>query len=637
MPTETKAPASTIYVAGFLDIYAFPKTDKELILDRDQLKRALPLKSPLPLNLEHSDRAVVGCVPGVYDLSSGLFCLGRIHSVTFLSLLDSIYNSSNAARITTPSSEERALPTSPRLETLHAWFPGLSLSSLRHSPGDTNTDSNSFLHHVALCALGRRRGTVALYGEDISWLLDQFPTLTPCDRADILRSAARWPAPGATSDNLDAAVDLLVGKAIDASFIKNRMEALVVDRETVGIDKRRTYLKASQTPQAIDCCSEPKDPLKHLPKHADKDLIEVASTDHPQMSSAAEDLIAIPRSTLMNLLHRTLNPSNPPFDHLQQPPSTTGNPETHRQFPQMPHHNQNQPTSSTSPMYQQPQPVPYFSSQQPFQQPPPFPAVPTGGTYPAVPTFPQFHHFTGGPATAPPIFQTPLVFTAPPIQPFINPLEIQSGGTGGYHSNPKPQGTRLSQKRKFEEDVPFPGEEESDHTGRRSTGTQLMDLSKSIVEIQNQLKDIRESTRGLNPELPRGWGIIYPQPPTWPQDTGAPPATTQCGHMMAHQPATLHPSSTSERPGDACATTSNPVGSGQLEKESIEQKKATSPPLKTDPRPETGSAAGPVKGNEDRRQPADSKATEAVVDASMDPDPKSKLQKFFCDELLSKQ
>lgn len=624
--TQSSIYPPTIYVAGFLDVYGFPKTEKGLILDRERLRRCLPLKSVLPLNLEHSDRLVVGCVPGIYDLPSGLFCLGRIHSEPFLSLLDSIYTSSAAARITPSGGLQGELPRSPRLETLHAWLPGLSLSSLQP---DVSEDQNpeSFLQHVALCALGRRRGTIALYGENIDWLLEKFPALTETEKRDILQSATSWPSPGPTSGSLSAVVDLLVAKAIDASFIKNRMEKLAVDRETVGVDRRSTYLKASQIPRETDCLSNSgvQEERSLLATSGESLFRDICS---PSMSSTADDLISIPRTTLMTLLNRTLHGSSGNTPDSFSSASIHGA-DVARPFPvtnPISHHAAQQPTlSNTVPIYQQAQGTPYFPGQVPF--PSQFPNTSSGA-----PTFPthSFGQFSGSPATAPHIFQTPILLT-PPFQHYVNSGDPHIGETPYQYS--RHQSSRTSQKRKLEDDISFPGEDLEGGGRRASESSQFTDLTKSIVEIQNQLKDIRESTRGLNTDVPRGWGIIYPQPPTWHQEFG----TTHGGH---HQGQTIQKHHDEGQTG----VTGNPGGCNPgiiarrrntAEEESMDYQCST-PPAAEQHQSEKPNKGTTTKEKDERPPPIPAKSKNQTIDASADPDPKTQLQKFFCDELLSK-
>ena len=152
--------APSVYVCGFVERPDAPPKDACLHLDPLTVKSQLPLKKPLPLTVEHLPDAPVGSVFGLYQSRAGLFSAASITSGDFLSLLDSIYHDCDIAQ-----SQRLPLPREPKVEALHAWLPSLSLASLHPDIPQTTADGGklSFFDHVSICALGRRRGTTAVY------------------------------------------------------------------------------------------------------------------------------------------------------------------------------------------------------------------------------------------------------------------------------------------------------------------------------------------------------------------------------------------------------------------------------------------------------------------------------------------
>lgn len=235
---------SFIHVAGFVDIYNYPKVDSSLILNSSIIKRYLPLQQCIPLNVEHLENGVIGTVWGLYLLKQGLFSVSVITSHDFCTLLETLYSDSISAQ-----NKLNALPSNPRLEMLHAWLPELSLASVDPSAVSDTTDK--FFHHIAICALGRRRGTTAVYGDSLSWVLEKFSCLEKNTKDEILaKYATKIPEIEKLSpETFCPPYKLLMAKAIDASFLKDRLDTLKIDKNVACVTSD-TYLKASSLPKS---------------------------------------------------------------------------------------------------------------------------------------------------------------------------------------------------------------------------------------------------------------------------------------------------------------------------------------------------------------------------------------------------
>nr|BEG23086.1 capsid maturation protease [Macronycteris gammaherpesvirus 1] len=353
---------SIVYVCGFVDVFNYPKQDRALYLNPDDVQAHLPLLEPIPLNVEHLVDAQVGWVLGLHVGKYGLFCVCVITSNEFLALVEKLCLGSNVAK-TSP----QTLPPEPILEMLHTWLPELSLSSIH--PDSVSQKSTNLFQHVSLCAMGQRRGTVAVYGHSLEWTLSKFTSLTEADLKAIRLShnstdVTALPKPIFTCSN-----ELLMAKAIDAGFIKNRLEILKSDKGVADV-RAPTYLKAcvQATPANLEC--------KEATMNSQPFTGSVTTPQH-------EDFISVPRSTFMSMLQTNLDtikqtPKPPNIDALTQAYAQ------HRPLPL------SYPTTQTPPYYgayglmESPHGMygPYMNIPQPYTWPQLLPGYgPMGGTY----------------------------------------------------------------------------------------------------------------------------------------------------------------------------------------------------------------------------------------------------------------
>nr|AAO12287.1 capsid protein [Porcine lymphotropic herpesvirus 2] len=297
-----------IFVAGFVDISEFPKSDPSLYLDETIWNNFLPIKNSIPLTIEHIDAAQIGWVLGLFFTKKGLFSVSVINSEEFISLLDTLYDKSEVAQ---QSCEN--LPSSPKLEILHSWLPELSLSSIHpdHLPND-NVNHEPF-QHVSVCALGKRRGTVAVYGDTLSWVLSKFKSLTYDDINNITRQCQTISYPRITHFKIN--IEALLGKVIDACFINNRLKLLKMDRLTANID-HSTYLKASTSPDVLKSTS----PNGCISDNTSQDLKTRKMALPP-----AEDLIHVPKSTFLSMLESSLTKTKQIPNQYDYPPGYGSN------------------------------------------------------------------------------------------------------------------------------------------------------------------------------------------------------------------------------------------------------------------------------------------------------------------------
>nr|2PBK_A Chain A, KSHV protease [Human gammaherpesvirus 8]2PBK_B Chain B, KSHV protease [Human gammaherpesvirus 8] len=226
-----------LYVGGFVDVVSCPKLEQELYLDPDQVTDYLPVTEPLPITIEHLPETEVGWTLGLFQVSHGIFCTGAITSPAFLELASRLADTSHVAR-----APVKNLPKEPLLEILHTWLPGLSLSSI-HPRELSQTPSGPVFQHVSLCALGRRRGTVAVYGHDAEWVVSRFSSVSKSERAHILQHVSSCRLEDLSTPNFVSPLETLMAKAIDAGFIRDRLDLLKTDRGVASI-LSPVYLKA---------------------------------------------------------------------------------------------------------------------------------------------------------------------------------------------------------------------------------------------------------------------------------------------------------------------------------------------------------------------------------------------------------
>ncbi|AAM00719.1 capsid maturation protease [Panine betaherpesvirus 2] len=251
--------SSVVYVGGFLTRYDQPPDEAELLLPRDVVERWLGSGgdgTPMPLNVNHDDAAVVGHVAAMKSVRDGLFCLGCVTSPRFLEIVS---RASEKSELVSRGPPCKSLRPDKVVEFLSGSYAGLSLSSRRCCPSSveaseapstsTAVPESAPFKHVALCSVGRRRGTLAVYGRDPDWVLQRFPDLTAADRDDL---RAQWRGCGGApaGDPFRSDSYGLLGNSVDALYIRERLPKLRYDKQLVGVTERESYVKASVSPEA---------------------------------------------------------------------------------------------------------------------------------------------------------------------------------------------------------------------------------------------------------------------------------------------------------------------------------------------------------------------------------------------------
>ncbi|AAD21343.1 capsid protein [Macaca mulatta rhadinovirus 17577] len=267
-----------VYVGGYVDVVSLPKIEKELYLEPSIVATLLPYTDPLPINIEHVPEAHVGHTIGLFQVTHGIFCLGKLTSHDFLALASRLAGDSRAAQI-----QLNPMPRDPLLEMLHTWLPELSLSSL-HPEELQDPNHPPAFQHVSLCALGRRRGSIAVYGPDPTWVVSKFDSLTREEAGKITVNCLDLCERQVTPPEFAAPLETLMAKAIDAGFIRDRTDLLKTDKGVARV-ARSTYLKASQFPCAQHC----------------------GNRDTRTMSALPEDNITIPKSTFLTMVQSSLD------------------------------------------------------------------------------------------------------------------------------------------------------------------------------------------------------------------------------------------------------------------------------------------------------------------------------------------
>lgn len=522
----------SIFVAGYLDVRDYPKTEKELIIDEDRVTENLPLQKRIPLNIEHEPDSAVGWVLNVFRTKAGLFCVGLINSSEFLDLIRRLYGSSAIAQ----ASPQPGIAPDPLLQTLHAWLPELSLSSLRPetAAADEGEPRDDYFDHVSLCALGRRRGTVAVYGPSLDWTLARFETLDEEDARLINSYVATLDLQDLPRVEFNANMEFFISKLIDSGFIQNRLDALKTDRRVAGVSTRATYLRASQVPTVLQPPSGESDPSEP----------RAVMSQPPQ-----EEFITVPKATFLSMLQSNLDIMG------NRHPTTNVHPGPAPILPVTPANN------SQPPIYQHyvPQttvpPILYHQPPTGFQPPPPSNFAPPGSP-----------------------FQTG-VYTQnfPPSFPFITGLPQPGFGMGFWPYQPHPRGS----KRKRDDDGTFPGEQRD---------VDISTLAKSLNNIEAELKDLKTSTTHQTKEN-LGWSSIqhqgpmaiphqplaapqwqYQQPQTWPPYP-LPPRITYHPH---NNPNTTPPTSVVSQNEDSPKIMTPP---GDKDEHAPEQKQPSKAPV----------------------------------------------------------
>lgn len=233
--------SEAIYVGGFLCLYRDFADTGVLYIPKSTVQNALVSGfARLPLNINHNDSAVVGFVIGLFDLEHGLFCLAKIGSMRFLEI---IRKTAPKSKLITKGPVD-ILPSDPVVECLSSVFPGLSLSS-RADVNSPITEESPFFIHVSICGVGQRAGTIGVFGRDLSWILDQFQSVTEVERTHVLKNVRDFEDFDETLFDFNL-YDLLAD-SLDTSYIKERFSKLKLDKRFSGVSDT-TYIKASKSP-----------------------------------------------------------------------------------------------------------------------------------------------------------------------------------------------------------------------------------------------------------------------------------------------------------------------------------------------------------------------------------------------------
>ncbi|AVT50753.1 capsid maturation protease [Cervid alphaherpesvirus 2] len=241
-PAEPSADALAsmpVYVGGYLALYG-AGDEGELVLARERVARALPPAAPLPINIDHVGACEVGAVLALADDDAGLFFVGVVDCPQLADVLAGV------ARPEFFGAGAAALPPRERfLYLVSNYLPSVSLSSRRLAPGEAA--DGTLLAHVALCALGRRVGTIVTYDATPEACVAPFRRLSPRARGALLAEAeaaraalgARsWPVPR------EALARTLLSTAVNNMLVRDKWNTVARRRREAGI-AGHTYLQAS--------------------------------------------------------------------------------------------------------------------------------------------------------------------------------------------------------------------------------------------------------------------------------------------------------------------------------------------------------------------------------------------------------
>lgn len=579
------------YVGGFVDVSHYPQLDADLRLNPAHVEKLLPLPAPIPLNVEHVADAEVGAVFTLNLTTHGLFCLGAITQADFLTAVRRLFSLSAVAQTKTS-----ALPENPEAEMLHAWLPELSISALAPeamAAAAENTLSDTTLlpfHHVALCAMGRRRGTVTVYGPSPEWVLDKFESLTKEERTNILTQFNQKALQSVPPLRFSGNWDILLAKAIDAGFLRNRMTTLAADRHVARVTKT-TYLKASDKPTLpLALSSEPtlftstSDPAKapgNTCNHAVPEQIPATGLSAQSVTAPATtsvplamdaESVTIPKAAFLAMLNTT----------IAQQPTQQHHSAAAQQLPAIP---------------------PIWSSAPPY-------------TAPAFSTPMQVGNYSYGHAPVPYWGPFPEVRSGSPWTPdwesqtFFNPT--------GAHSTPG-RGTKRQRHWDTSSAPVFPGE-------KPDPSSEFAALAATVRSIQRELTDLKSSQQ-VQQTVPQQ---------TIPAQMSVPMAASLAAptYYVPHAPMSAPPVFTAP-PAPA------PVPPGH-----VLPAEPTSTQTVSKPPPAVNAAMSacppPVAAEEPRLPPAPLEKPAPpdglFVDASSQPETRAHyLQRVFCEELLNKQ
>lgn len=600
---------SIVYVAGFVDVVNYPKSDKSLLLNPEQIAKCLPINNPIPLNIEHLCDAEVGWTLGLHQVDYGLFCIGAITSLNFLNLLEKLFINSSVAQI-----RDKNVSPQPKLEMLHTWLPELSLSSMHPDLISKNIEPCQTFQHVALCAMGKRRGTIAVYGHDVPWIISKFISLNEYEKDKLVQLYNSVDTSNLELPNFNIQPEVLMAKAIDAGFIKYRLDILKADRGVADV-KNALYLKASAQELDSQFLSDTDNKLLDTEKSAAQ-LVTTAinmnqSTSQP-MGHQTDELISIPKSTFISMLQANIDSGK------------QNNPRQTESFQNELKHIQYQTPYPIMGNIYYPHPSQASTAMTPYAN---------SGLY--QPDFQIRHHNT-------------------PINTWVGNYAVDEGCGHFAHGQyipakyPSRPGKRKRDSDYFDGPI-FPGEEINLYRD-------FANITKNISEIQNEIKELKNTAMGQKQEfVPSSQNWLYMQPsngqhlnyPVIPPSSIAPP--TMLGFQPAHQIPYYNFNNNTSSP-DAHIQT--PVQFHQI----TTQNPYTPPPIPPKIIQPTTLFTNSQTPQTQQQQPTTSQETETEnkqapkehqkqknekkvmhVDASFKRDNTNQLQKMFCEEILNKQ
>lgn len=222
---------SRVFVGGYIALYKVPSSSV-LFISKDQASKFLNHRmTHVDLNIEHNENATVGRIYRIFDVTEGLFCIGEILSARFFHLMNEASRYSKLVSC----GPQNGLHKDPLLEYLSICFPALSLASRLHAA------DSSFFKHVSLCGLGKRRGTLAIYGRSVPWIVSRFENFSKSDRSLLNNFSPPDKSTVIDGFNLDAS--FLFAIAADCNYIKERSTILKIDKRLAGANQ--IYVKAS--------------------------------------------------------------------------------------------------------------------------------------------------------------------------------------------------------------------------------------------------------------------------------------------------------------------------------------------------------------------------------------------------------
>lgn len=239
-------PNDNVFVGGYLVIYDSQEdAGDEYRLAREVAVSALPVEpGRVPVNINHDANCKVGVTIAICDVGKGLFFLGAVSGA--LSPILFRYVDGDLFSVDADGRGAALSETEKFLYLLSNVLPSLSLSSSRLSEGEL-PDKN-FFSHIALCELGKRDGTVAIYGSTPSEVIDAFSGLGGNAKRDLLLEIDKFSAakiPPVIVD--DAAVtNSLLKKFVNNAFLMDRGDYLRARRAIADIDHPK-YLQAAET------------------------------------------------------------------------------------------------------------------------------------------------------------------------------------------------------------------------------------------------------------------------------------------------------------------------------------------------------------------------------------------------------